>query len=118
MVFSSVKYFCCSSSYFHKSLAVFFYSLCCSIFSDYLKDCNYIKSMLRDNSHIFSFLLLFFTVKTHSTLRCCHKQDLLIYYQLDVKFSFIGSRIPFLIGNELHQQHMFWFSLRTRSYII
>ena len=29
---NNVKGFCCSSSYFHKSLAVFFYSLCRSIF--------------------------------------------------------------------------------------
>ena len=29
---NNVKGFCCSSSYLHKSLAVFFYSLCRSIF--------------------------------------------------------------------------------------
>ena len=43
---------------------------------------------------------------------------LLIYYQRDVKFSFIGSRIRFLIGNILHQQQMFGVGLRTRYCII
>ena len=43
---------------------------------DYLKDHNYVKVMLTDNSHIFSLVPLFFTVKKHSTLCYCHGQDI------------------------------------------
>ena len=44
-------------------------------FSDNLKDHNYLKVMLTDNSHIFSFLPLFFMVKAPSTLSFCLEQD-------------------------------------------
>ena len=45
-------------------------------------------------------------------------RHLLIYYQRDVKFSFISSRMRFLIGNILHQQQMFCVGLKTRYYMI
>ena len=37
---------------------------------------------------------------------------LFLHYKQDVEFSFIGSRILFPNGNILHQQQMFWVSLR------
>ena len=86
-------------------------------FSDYLKDHNYLKVILTNNNHIFSFLPLFFTVKSkfYITLLIRTRRSL-IHYQQDVKFNFIGSRIRFLTGNILHQQQMFkiiFFSLAS-----
>ena len=43
-------------------------------FSDYFNNHNYPKVTLTYNSHIFSFLSLFFTVKEHSTLRLCQEK--------------------------------------------
>ena len=75
IIFNSAKYFCCSFSYFHKSLAVFYF-LYAVPFSDYLKDHNYLKVILTDSSHIFGYLPLLFTIKTRSILCYCHEQDI------------------------------------------
>ena len=75
MIFNSDKDFCCSSSYFHKSLAAFFVFYVIP-FSGYWKDHDYLKVMIKDNSHIFSFLSIFFTVRARSTLCYYYEQDI------------------------------------------